>query len=394
MVNLRSKIHHPLSLLIVTMPHWLMALSEWKPSSFLALYGLVGGLVAHVFVIKGYTVQNDVFDLEMFKSVLAICALLLGMRILRWYFFERLQTNSVESIQMRTRATIMDSIYATTLYRHEGTYVFATFVTILLVVKCLHVYVINRISMFEEEPLSPRNEHIRHVCLIVVLFFLDIHLVFESMNYYFNAKRDSMLALFIFEFVIRLIELTSQLLRYIFHAIDVRMEGRWNGKGSCTYYNELIADSTSLIVYLALFVYLSNFQAFPFYVGIEFSATFSRFRSCLTNFFRYRRVVLKMDEIFSDATQQDLTADNNICSICRDEMHEASKLECGHIFHKSCLQSWLKLQLVCPVCRVNVKGLGQADAAFRGARGYYEFGFTREDVLFAADFHVMNQQNT
>jgi len=45
------------------------------------------------------------------------------------------------------------------------------------------------------------------------------------------------------------------------------------------------------------------------------------------------------------------------CSICMENFKENNsviKLDCGHIFHKSCLKTWLYNHKTCPVCRYDI----------------------------------------
>ena len=46
------------------------------------------------------------------------------------------------------------------------------------------------------------------------------------------------------------------------------------------------------------------------------------------------------------------------CSICHEQINfcdeEISVLNCGHLFHQSCLQQWLDIRLTCPKCRTQV----------------------------------------
>lgn len=42
------------------------------------------------------------------------------------------------------------------------------------------------------------------------------------------------------------------------------------------------------------------------------------------------------------------------CAICQSEFQqgeEGKRLECQHVYHKSCLDRWLMVNAVCPVCR-------------------------------------------
>jgi hypothetical protein len=47
----------------------------------------------------------------------------------------------------------------------------------------------------------------------------------------------------------------------------------------------------------------------------------------------------------------------NICSICLEinkiEDKNTKRLECGHYFHKQCVDPWLEKRKTCPLCRVS-----------------------------------------
>lgn len=43
-----------------------------------------------------------------------------------------------------------------------------------------------------------------------------------------------------------------------------------------------------------------------------------------------------------------------LCTICQEKYRrneEGSKLQCGHLFHKECLEPWVRMHSTCPVCR-------------------------------------------
>ncbi|XP_024979977.1 E3 ubiquitin protein ligase RIN2 [Cynara cardunculus var. scolymus] len=56
-----------------------------------------------------------------------------------------------------------------------------------------------------------------------------------------------------------------------------------------------------------------------------------------------------------DATSEEIQAYDDECAICREPMAKAKKLSCNHLFHLSCLRSWLDQGLSdnysCPTCR-------------------------------------------
>lgn len=44
------------------------------------------------------------------------------------------------------------------------------------------------------------------------------------------------------------------------------------------------------------------------------------------------------------------------CPICLQEITQEQnrKLECGHIFHKECLNTWFTNNYTCPICRTEI----------------------------------------
>ena len=40
-----------------------------------------------------------------------------------------------------------------------------------------------------------------------------------------------------------------------------------------------------------------------------------------------------------------------ICSICLEENPDHILINCGHHFHKECIEQWLRIKPICPLCR-------------------------------------------
>jgi len=228
----------------------------------------------------------------------------------------------------------------------------------------------------EEQPNSPLLQHGRLVSLMVILFFFDVHLLVACASYTIH-NGPSMLVLFAFEFAVLMIWLLSNVVRYIFLSADLYFEGAWESKGMFSFYNELLSDLLQLVVYLLFFLYVQAKYTLPFHIIRDIWLTFAKFWKRYSDFKRYRRVMSTMNELFEDATEEDLASGDRICIICRDVMQPgAKKLACGHIFHRQCLQGWLKRQLNCPTCRaavdvnLNQNNNGQENPREGGANGF------------------------
>ena len=60
-----------------------------------------------------------------------------------------------------------------------------------------------------------------------------------------------------------------------------------------------------------------------------------------------------------ETIHQDLLSTSNIiCSICLEDYSDIdkkiSKTKCKHIFHKKCLNNWIKENNTCPECRAKI----------------------------------------
>jgi len=62
------------------------------------------------------------------------------------------------------------------------------------------------------------------------------------------------------------------------------------------------------------------------------------------------------------------------CTICLGEYQEKEVLrimpKCGHTFHLSCIDVWLRKQSTCPVCRLSVHGSSDTKHALAMARSF------------------------
>ncbi|XP_012946175.1 E3 ubiquitin-protein ligase AMFR [Aplysia californica] len=76
-----------------------------------------------------------------------------------------------------------------------------------------------------------------------------------------------------------------------------------------------------------------------------------------------------MEAKFPMATQEDLEHNADDCAICWEKMESARKLPCGHLFHNSCLRSWLEQDTSCPTCRTALSETPQGERNPMGPPG-------------------------
>ncbi|XP_072262808.1 RING finger protein 145-like [Pyxicephalus adspersus] len=75
--------------------------------------------------------------------------------------------------------------------------------------------------------------------------------------------------------------------------------------------------------------------------------------------FLLRREAAKKISHLPRATEEELRAHNDVCSICFQEMSIAVITVCNHFFHSDCLKKWLYVQDTCPLCHQLVRAMGR-----------------------------------
>lgn len=76
----------------------------------------------------------------------------------------------------------------------------------------------------------------------------------------------------------------------------------------------------------------------------------------------------------SDARKAKITLHNimNTCCICLkndDDGRDIVELNCLHIYHRECIEKWMKDKNICPVCKSNITSMTNIND------DYFEFGF-------------------
>ncbi|XP_074696053.1 E3 ubiquitin-protein ligase AMFR isoform X3 [Strix aluco] len=149
------------------------------------------------------------------------------------------------------------------------------------------------------------------------------------------------------------------ILRYVIHLWDLNHEGTWEGKGTYVYYTDFVMELTLLSLDLMHHIHMLLFgniwlSMASLVIFMQLRYLFHEVQRRIRRHKNYLRVVGNMEARFAVATPEELAANNDDCAICWDSMQSARKLPCGHLFHNSCLRSWLEQDTSCPTCRMSL----------------------------------------
>jgi len=278
---------------------------------------------------------------------------LLTGRIMKKLFFGQLRDVEVELLYDNARYAVTETCLALTIFREELTVRVLTLFTALLFSKSFHWLCQSRVEYVESDNVS-RWTHIRLLTLMYTLLVWDVAFVAGCVYFW---KGPSVLILFGFEYTILAVSVTSTLLRYCLHLVDMRIEGNWPQKGSYLFFLEFATEVVRFLSYVVFFSIIFTYYGMPLHIVRDLWMSYVNLKRRLVIFNKYRHLTANMNERFPDATPEELVACEHTCIICRDLMEagpEAKKLPCAHIFHLNCLRLWLQQQQSCPTCRADI----------------------------------------
>nr|CAG8472556.1 14225_t:CDS:2 [Entrophospora candida]CAG8545205.1 12910_t:CDS:2 [Entrophospora candida] len=203
-------------------------------------------------------------------------------------------------------------------------------------------------SQLTFSPNTPIQAHLRILSLLILILIVDI--------IWFIICVRSMLLLLTFECFTLFLDTVQTLMKYIIHLRDLSQQGVWESKGLVLYYIEFVTDTLILAATLGHYLHIMLLHGISFtlidaVLFLNMRSVFNNLRKKVVSYYNYRQAISNMQTRYPSATEIELKEYNDDCAICRDSMVSAKKLPCGHMFHFSCLRSWLEHHGSCPTCR-------------------------------------------
>eukprot|EP00605_Chrysophyceae_sp_TOSAG23-4_P001480 GSChrysophyteH1.ASY1.ANO1.1617.1 assembled CDS len=274
-------------------------------------------------------------------------ALLLASMI-QSIFLGPLRNNEMEMLADRAKFTIVETCLALTIFRNELTPPIIALFGGLLFLNAFHWLAKSRIDLLDQI-MSSALVHVRLMALLIVLAVVDATLAYEAIEYTLKNGKSVMI-LFSFEFGLCVINCLNMISRYIVTAFDGYVDGGLNNKGLYYMLVDLLCDAMRFVTYLFFFSLVFVYYGMPIYLVRELWNSFYVLQKNVGFFYRYLRLTSNLDARFESATEEELR-DYGVCPVCHEPMSEGKKLPCNHIFHISCLRTWLQHKQECPMCR-------------------------------------------
>lgn len=216
----------------------------------------------------------------------------------------------------------------------------------------------DRFEYLSFSPTTPMSSHVRVLALLVVMLLSCCGLaVVCGVTGYAHGMHT--LAFMAAESMLVTMRTAHVILRYVIHLWDLNHEGTWESKGTYVYYTDFILELALLSLDLMHHIHMLLFgniwlSMASLVIFMQLRYLFHEVQRRIRRHKNYLRVVGNMEARFAVATPEELSANNDDCAICWDSMQSARKLPCGHLFHNSCLRSWLEQDTSCPTCRMSL----------------------------------------
>ena len=321
------------------------------------------GVVLHTYIQQEYfyptlvALSQEKVQLAVIYNFLAMLAIM-AMKVTVRLFVGKLNPIETEQLVENGRSMVADTLlflifYSPTISGREiGTISLVQNIVVILGLKVFHSIAHIRTSRMFEIGVPSNPILVRVAALILLLAAIDSSSLYVISSYL--DKTSTFYTWLLFEFINVSISAVSTGLRFSLNLIDAKLTiNGWPSKAVYIFYTELVADIFQMISYMmfmGIFFY-QNPARLPIYAIADIIQVARQLATRLKSFKRYREITFDMDTKFPDATVEEMNSAES-CIICRDALTNGSKvLQCGHIFHASCLRSWVLVQQICPTCR-------------------------------------------
>ncbi|TNN66737.1 E3 ubiquitin-protein ligase AMFR [Liparis tanakae] len=217
----------------------------------------------------------------------------------------------------------------------------------------------DRFEYLSFSPSTPMNSHVRVLCLLVSLL-LDCCGLGVGCGGLLGASHGMHTFSFMAaECLLVTVRTGHVIMRYAIHLWDLNHPGTWESKGTYVYYTDFVMELAMLFLDLMHHIHMLLFgniwlSMASLVIFMQLRYLFHEVQRRVRRHKNYLRVINNMEARFAVATAEELTANDDDCAICWDAMLTARKLPCGHLFHNSCLRSWLEQDTSCPTCRTSL----------------------------------------
>jgi hypothetical protein len=191
----------------------------------------------------------------------------------------------------------------------------------------------------------------------------------------FSAADTSVLFLLFFEPFLLALHALRTTAAFLVHIYDSTVDGVWERRAAILYDLDLYYHIALLVLKLVHLVHLQYVHGLScslvdLFIMVHVRLVWVNLAKRVASHRNYVRLLRAIREQYKSLSGEQLVGRDDCCAICREKMLVALELPCTHLFHQSCLTTWLEEHSSCPNCRRHLLDVAADVEALRRARGY------------------------
>ncbi|RGB23909.1 hypothetical protein C1646_727362 [Rhizophagus diaphanus] len=297
--------------------------------------------------------QKEKICIMVFINMAYCFLFLLGRFTLKFFFGELRVIESQHMYDRLLNFLLFKVVFVGAILepKWEELLIWTSWFTILGFLRIFSMLCRDRFEYLTFSPNTPVQAHLRILVLLILILLSDIFWFIMCISIF-----RSMLLLLTFECFTLFLDTVQTLIKYLIHLRDITRQSVWESRGILLYYTEFVTDTLILVATLGHYLHIMLLHGISFtlidaVLFLNMRSVFNNLRKKIVAYCNYRQAISNMQTQYPNATDIELKEYNDDCAICRDSMDKAKKLPCGHMFHLTCLRSWLEHHSSCPTCR-------------------------------------------
>lgn len=230
---------------------------------------------------------------------------------------------------------------------------------------------VDRIATADARPERPVLARLLGANLLVL--YATVGLVWLGWRL-FSAASTSVLLLLFFDALLLALHALRTTAAFLVHIYDATVDGVWERRASILYELDYACDVVVLVLTIVHLVHLQylhglSFSLVDLVITVNVRLVWVKLSKRIAAHRNYMRLRTAIREQYKSLSGDQLAGRDDCCAICREKMLVALELPCSHLFHQSCLMTWLEEHSSCPNCRRHLLDVAADVEALRRARG-------------------------
>ncbi|CAN2388345.1 RING finger protein 145-like, partial [Pristimantis euphronides] len=202
-------------------------------------------------------------------------------------------------------------------------------------------------------------KHLRGLSMCLFLFIFPSFMAYKLLHFF---DMDFWLLIMVSSCLLTSLQVLGTLFIYALFVVELFQEGGVERMDEIIYGVNAVSRVLEFLVALCVVAYGTWESVFGkwSWIGVSVIVVHSyvnvwlRAQSGWSSFLLRREAANKISGL-PRASEEQLRAHNDLCSICFQDMSVAVITSCSHFFHVDCLRKWLYVQDTCPLCHHPVR---------------------------------------